>query len=105
MAIILAEETVYPLTEIPEHLPRRRGKKVHKSTVFRWRNGLRGVRLETIRCGGTLCTSLQAVQRFFDALSARDAEADSGGAPPIRTPAARAKALSAAERAAQALGI
>ena len=34
------------------------------------RNGIRGVRIETIRVGGTLCTSLEALQRFFDRLSA-----------------------------------
>jgi hypothetical protein len=47
----------------------------------RWSTkGLRGIRLETIRVGSTTCTSLEALQRFFDGLTALD-----GGhvAPPV----------------------
>ena len=49
---------------------RRRGKRPHVATLYRWaQRGLRGVRLETIRVGGTLCTSVEAIQRFFERLS------------------------------------
>jgi hypothetical protein len=66
--INLAIETVVTLTEATHHLPRRRrGKKPHPSTLYRWsRAGL-----ETIRVGGTLCTSIQALQRYCEGLSAR----------------------------------
>jgi hypothetical protein len=37
------------------------------------KHGLKGVRLESIQVGGTLCTSKQALERFF----VRLAEADS----------------------------
>ena len=33
-------------------------------------DGVRGIRLESIMVGGTRCTSVQALQRFFDALTA-----------------------------------
>ena len=40
------------------------------STLFRWASkGLRGVRLEVIRIGGTQCTSVEALARFFHRLS------------------------------------
>lgn len=66
-------ETVVSLSDaanLPQ-LPRRRcGKRIHSSTIFRWcQKGIRGVRLETIRVGGTLCTSIEAIQRFCNRLT------------------------------------
>jgi len=69
-------ETPLPLEQVPKisWLPRRRhGRKIDKSTLFRWvQHGLRGVRLEALRVGGTLCTSEAALKRFFARLSAAD---------------------------------
>lgn len=71
-----SSETPIPLGQVHKikWLPlRRRGCKIHTSTVFRWvQQGLRGVRLEALRVGGTLCTSEAALKRFFAKLSARD---------------------------------
>jgi hypothetical protein len=40
------------------------------STIYRWATaGVAGVKLETIRVGGTLCTSFEALQRFFERLT------------------------------------
>jgi hypothetical protein len=48
---------------------RRGGRPAHVSNLYRWAlDGLRGVKLETIRVGGTLCTSREALERFFDRL-------------------------------------
>jgi hypothetical protein len=71
---ISLEEAILSLADAVTVLPRRRGgRKVHIATLYRWADpGLRGVRLETLRVGGTLCTSRQALQRFFDRLSATD---------------------------------
>ena len=65
-------------------LPRRRGSKHPAiSTFYRWANqGVRGVKLETIRVGGTVCTSIEAIQRFFEALSQADKPLSK---PPTRT--------------------
>ena len=50
---------------------RREGRKTHVSTLHRWATvGCRGCVLETIQVGGTRCTSLEALQRFFEALTA-----------------------------------
>ena len=71
--IDLQNEHVLPLRVAAKRLPRQRaGRKVHVSTLYRWaHDGLRGVRLETIYVGGTVCTSLEALQRFFDRLTAQ----------------------------------
>lgn len=76
MAIDVFKEEVISLFEAAKRLPRvRNGKKLHLSTLFRWaQRGKRSndgmqIRLETIQVGGTKCTSLQALQRFFDRLT------------------------------------
>ena len=71
--IDIQRENVVSLTEAAkfDFLPkRRRGKRISPSTLYRWsKHGIRGVRLEVIRAGGTLCTSACALQRFFEQLS------------------------------------
>ncbi len=64
-------ETVLTLAQAAEELPRRRlGRKTHVSTLSRWATGgHRGIVLETIRIGGSRCTSREALQRFFEQLS------------------------------------
>jgi hypothetical protein len=47
-----------------------RGRKPSVSTVLRWcLYGLRGVKLESIKCGGQRMTTKEAVLRFIDRLS------------------------------------
>jgi hypothetical protein len=69
MIDITAEDT-FPLRSAPGKLPSgRNGQKIHPSTLFRWCSvGIRGVRLETIAIGGMRCSSLPALQRFFERL-------------------------------------
>lgn len=68
--IDLASEQVVSLHDVPRRLPRRRGgRPVHVSCVYRWTTrGCRGLILESIQIGGTRCTSIEALTRFFDAL-------------------------------------
>jgi hypothetical protein len=75
-------EELISLTKAAEVLPhRRRGRKPHVSTLFRWATGgCRGVVLETLQVGGTRCTSREALQRFFEALSRNESS------PPTNTP-------------------
>lgn len=68
---LLAEDP-RPLGEVPllDWVPPRHGRRIHKSTLFRWgQRGLRGVVLETVQVGGTRCTSQSALWRFFAALA------------------------------------
>jgi hypothetical protein len=74
--IVLVEQDVFPVGELPDHLPRRRGRKVHRATGFRWaKHGATAadgalIRLPTLRLAGSLCTSAEALQWFCDRLSA-----------------------------------
>ena len=72
--IDIACETCFRLSDVPRHLPPgRAGKRLHCSTVFRWaQRGLRGIKLESIRIGGALHTSEQALQRFSERLTMLD---------------------------------
>lgn len=74
MSIHLANEKLIPLSavpRIPRMRPGRGGKRLHLATVYRWaQHGIRGIRLETIVAGGVRCTSILALQRFFEQLTA-----------------------------------
>ena len=102
-------ESMVSLTEAAKSLPRRRaGKKPNIATFYRWTTvGCRGVVLEFLQIGATRCTSREALQRFFDALTA---QADSTIAPLTATsfdrlPADRRKQIEAAERRLAKAGI
>jgi hypothetical protein len=97
-------EQLITLREAAATLPRRRAsKKTSVSTLYRWASsGVRGVRLETLRVGGSLLTSREAMQRFYEACTAQ------GGGPPApaaRTTAARQRAIAAAEKELERLGV
>ncbi|MBA5868341.1 MAG: DUF1580 domain-containing protein [Nitrospira sp. CR1.3] len=69
--IDFSKEHLIPLRDVPRHLPPRpHGGRLHVSACYRWvLRGLRGVVLESIRIGGATYTSIEALQRFGDALS------------------------------------
>ena len=69
-----SKERLMPLSKaIGSVPPRRQNKRPHTSTLFRWAtSGLRGVKLEVLRVGGTLCTSEPALHRFFKRLTIAD---------------------------------
>lgn len=97
-------ETILTLAQAADDLPRRRrGRKTHVSTLYRWATaGCRGVRLETIQVGATRCTSREALQRFFERLSA-GAQIES--APGVtRSACRRARQSEAAGRKLEQLG-
>jgi uncharacterized protein DUF1580 len=99
--IDILNESVLPLRDAADLIPRlRRGKRVHFSTLWRWATGgSRGVKLETVRVGSTLCTSREAVARFVEALSRPP------GAPVVRSVAARRRGNEAAARELDAAGL
>lgn len=104
--INLFSEIVLSLSEAAKHraLPRRRkGKRPCVSTLYRWStSGCNGVRLETIRVGGTLCTSVEAIQRFAERLTAADPRVST---PMAVTPARRRREIARAERELEQDGI
>ena len=66
-------ESLVSFAEATKLIPRRRGgRKANVSQLYRWADGgCKGVRLEAIQIGGTRCTSAEALQRFFSALTAQ----------------------------------
>ena len=68
----------------------RLGRPTSPSTVYRWATrGLHGCRLEAIRVGGRSFTSVEAVQRFAERLTAGSV------APQHGTPSSRRAELAA----------
>jgi hypothetical protein len=89
------------LGRVNRHLPHGvRDKPVHPATVYRWATrGVRAadgsvVRLETLRVGGVLHTSMEALQEFCERLTA----APTGG----HTALSAARPSRAAKEAAEA---
>jgi hypothetical protein len=75
MSIDLPSENLIPLRKAAEHrllrAKTRGGRALNFSTIWRWAmHGVRGVKLETVRVGSTLCTSEQAIIRFIERLTA-----------------------------------
>ncbi|MEE9393107.1 MAG: DUF1580 domain-containing protein [Planctomycetota bacterium] len=62
-------ENVMPLAKAAAFVGKLKNKKVHTSTIYRWIKVVRkGCRLECISVGGTMCTSVEALPRFFGEL-------------------------------------
>jgi len=99
-----ATETILTLSEAANSLPRRRrGRKTHISTLYRWTvSGCRGVVLEHIQIGATRATSAEALQRFFERLTNPDRY--SGNPSLSRSPVQRQRRSEAAAKELERLG-
>ena len=83
----------FPKKEVPNRLPKRNGKKIHYSTVYRWAlKGCRGKLLKTWLIGGIRYTSDEALTEFLGPVN-----------PTTRTN--RSLQISAAEKKLNAAGI
>lgn len=100
--IDILNETVVSLTQASRdrRLPRRRnGQRPHVATLYRWaKRGFNGVTLETLQVGGTLCTSIEALQRFFVRLT-------NPNAPVVQSTRQRQKEIDRAESELEVAGI
>lgn len=110
--IDLNNETIGSLSEIARLLPPYRGRRLHPSTLWRWSaRGLKGVRLETVRFGGRILCSLEAVGRFSDRLTALDQQEADNPPPQVlqkarrRTPTQRDHDVARARRELKRAGI
>ena len=109
----LTNETILTLAQAATKLPSRRaGRKPNASTLYRWSNSrCKDEVLESLQIGGTRCTRVEALQRFFERLSQRP---KSPAGPPWdrpmalfrrqRSAAQRAKASPEAARRLEQLG-
>ena len=103
--IDISLEDTFSLTEGAKRLPfRRKGVRPNVATLYRWaQTGCRGIRLETICVGATRCTSMEALQRLFDALTAQAEHRSAPQAP--RHTAQRRKQIEAAEKRLAKAGV
>lgn len=101
--IDVQNENLMTLSEAARSVPGRSGKRgVSASSVWRWyKRGIREVKLETVLIGATRRTSSEALARFFQRVTA----AADGEPAPVRTPAARERAIRKAERELAEAGI
>ena len=81
-SIDIFTETPLTAKEVAKLLPGR----PHVSSVHRWMNrGRRGIRLEYVEIGETRYTSREALQRWFDRVTAAGHLNSSGSVPTTRT--------------------
>jgi len=101
MAIDITTERLISLEEAAKLLPGRDGGTVHYITVGLYaRRGKCGVRLESVLAGPRRCTSVEAVQRFIEAITAAN---DNKSPLPDRAPVANRTKAEAARAARQAI--
>ena len=95
MAIDLSKERLITLIEAAKHFPRSKpGKKLHLATLYAYTTrGKRGVILESVQAGDIRCTTVEAIARFFEALSRKK-----GLTPPSDTSNGHGDAASANQR-------
>jgi hypothetical protein len=72
MAIDIACEKLITFKSLVREISERSGDRpLHICTPMRWRSpGLKGIKLEAVRIGGTWYTSLEAFGRFSERLTA-----------------------------------
>ena len=96
-----------PLSSVPglRWLPRRRrGAKLSYTCLWRWATkGVAGVVLETVRVGGTPCTTESDLRHFFAEVAA--AKRGERAFQSVRTPARRAREIEAARQRLAEAGI
>jgi hypothetical protein len=91
-------ETPISLTDAAKSLPQR----PNVATLWRWRTaGVRGIKLETFLSGGRRFTSVEALRRFQERVTA----AADGEPIRVETPRQRERAIDRAEKRAQELGV
>ncbi|MHB1033521.1 MAG: DUF1580 domain-containing protein [Pirellulales bacterium] len=70
MATRLSGESLIPLAQVGSIV----ATNPTRTTVWGWaRHGVNGIRLESVRIGGRVRTSREAVERFLEALNAEPA--------------------------------
>jgi hypothetical protein len=82
--IDVARESLLSFGEAARYVGKLKGSKpIALQTLWRWATrGCSGVVLETIFVGGARCTSKEALQRYFDAVTRARASAPSCGVEP-----------------------
>ncbi len=105
--IDILSEDVLTLDEARRLMPGRGpGVAMSQATIYRHASeGVRGIRLETLACGGRLVTSRQALRRWVEAVTEarRAGRKAPTSEPPARTEGERQRASEAAARELDAM--
>ena len=65
------KERVVAFSKVPAHVEESTGRRMNIATLYRWRNqGLHGVRLEVVYILGKPHTSIEALRRFDELVTA-----------------------------------
>jgi hypothetical protein len=88
-------DQLFPLALAAKKIPGRRpGKSISRSTLERWRTkGLRGIVLQTVRVGATVCTCDAWIREFVER---SNTDRSHGSAPEARSPNQRERAAAQA---------
>lgn len=99
----LAEEELQPLSNLAREVVNREGSKgVNVATLWRWTmRGCKGIKLESLMCGGVRMSSKPALSRFFAKLTALA----NGETAPIVSTKGRERAIREANEALDRAGI
>jgi hypothetical protein len=90
--IDLSKEKLISLEDVATLVPGCKDHRIHRETLRRWhRRGRRGVRLEALVVGNRICTSIEAVQRFLEAVSTRPSSSLPRSLPPAMRSCAEVK--------------
>lgn len=97
--IDIRNEELVPFPDAPKHIPGR----PHIATVHRFRlRGSHGKKLESVKVGGRRFTSIEAIQRFVEAVTAA---ADGEPVPRAESSKARERRLAQVDAELEAAGI
>ncbi len=104
--IDIGSETLLTLSQAASQQPcRRQGKKVSTVTLWRWAtSGSGGIILETLQTPSGRVTSREALQRFFERLSAPVQAGAVGGSPSRPGPGVGRRTLAQRQRASAEAG-
>jgi hypothetical protein len=87
MTFTPAKDQPIPLSQIPNlglTPGRAKGGAVHRATVYRWASvglGPKRIRLTTIQCGNTKCTTPRLLRKFFRQIAVAKGNGQGSAAP------------------------
>jgi hypothetical protein len=92
--IDIAKEVIRSFAQAARHSRPPDARPLAPSTIWRWyTKGISGVKLETICIGGTRYTSVEALQRFFDAVTRARSSTQGVAQEPNAAPGTRSAAI------------
>jgi hypothetical protein len=104
------QEELLSMSQAAKVCPKIDGKRPHAGSIWRWASkGVHGVQLEHVRVGRRVCTSREALNRFFNELAQATPptreKSPRSDKPKGRTVSEREKAIAAARKRLEKRGV